>query len=138
STAGSAVVLSPAITLANSTSYTVTILGGASGIKDLAGNALAANYTWTFTTAAFTPVSYSIFPSTATPAVPLNNDAQGIAVGMKFRSSQKGFIRGVRYYKGAGTTGTHTGHLWSATGTLLGSATFSDATASGWQETLFA
>jgi len=30
--------------LANSTTYTVTITGGATGVKDIAGNALAANY----------------------------------------------------------------------------------------------
>ena len=58
-------------------------------------------------------------------------------LGMKFRSTQDGFITGVRYYKGAGTTGTHTGHLWSSAGTLLGSTTFSGETASGWQQTLF-
>ncbi len=135
---GSQVILTPSSTLANSTTYTVTILGGTSGIKDIAGNALAANYSWSFTTAAVSPVSYTIFPSTAAPATATNNDQQGIAVGMKFRSSQNGFVRGVRYYKGAGTTGTHTGHLWSAAGTLLGSATFTGETASGWQETSFA
>ena len=30
--------------------YTATILGGLSGVKDLAGNALASDFTWTFTT----------------------------------------------------------------------------------------
>jgi hypothetical protein len=30
--------------------------------------------------------------------------------------------------------GTHAGHLWSSTGTLLSSATFSNETASGWQQ----
>jgi Domain of unknown function (DUF4082) len=34
--------------------------------------------------------------------------------------------------------GPHTGKLWSATGTLLASATFSGETASGWQEVRFA
>ena len=59
-------------------------------------------------------------------------------VGMKFRSSQNGYIKSVRYYKGAGATGTHTGHLWNAAGVLLGSSTFTDETTSGWQETSFA
>ena len=31
-------------------------------------------------------------------------------------------------------TGAHTGSLWSSTGTLLASGTFSGETASGWQE----
>ncbi len=36
--------------LAYGTTYTVTIVGGASGVKDMAGNALAADYTWSFNT----------------------------------------------------------------------------------------
>ena len=42
--------LTPASALATSTTYTATIVGGASGIKDLEGNALAGNYSWSFTT----------------------------------------------------------------------------------------
>jgi Bacterial Ig-like domain len=33
-----------------STTYTATVKGGATGVKDVAGNALAADKTWTFTT----------------------------------------------------------------------------------------
>jgi hypothetical protein len=32
------------------TKFTATIVGGSDGVKDLAGNALAANYVWSFTT----------------------------------------------------------------------------------------
>src|SRR5262249_14554326 len=41
-------------------------------------------------------------------------------------------------YKGSGNTGTHVGHLWTSTGTLLGTVTFSGETASGWQQANFA
>jgi hypothetical protein len=34
-------------------------------------------------------------------------------------------------------TGTHIGHLWSNTGTLLATATFAGETASGWQQVNF-
>ncbi|WP_236782970.1 CBM96 family carbohydrate-binding protein [Arthrobacter sp. QXT-31] len=44
--------LNPDADLAADTTYTATIKGGASGVKDAAGNALAADRTWTFTTAA--------------------------------------------------------------------------------------
>src|SRR4029453_7165605 len=44
---------------------------------------------------------------------------------------------GVRFYKSAANTGTHVGNLWSSTGTLLGTATFSGETASGWQQVTF-
>jgi lysophospholipase L1-like esterase/fibronectin type 3 domain-containing protein len=58
-------------------------------------------------------------------------------VGVKFRTEKDGFIGGVRFYKGADNTGTHVGSLWTATGTLLASATFTDETSSGWQQVLF-
>jgi hypothetical protein len=48
------VTLNPNATLANNTIYTATVRGGAAGVKDLAGNALVADSTWTFTTVADT------------------------------------------------------------------------------------
>ncbi len=57
---------------------------------------------------------------------------------MKFHSDVAGFITGVRFYKGAGNTGTHIANLWSSSGTLLATATFSSETASGWQQVNFA
>ena len=44
---------------------------------------------------------------------------------------------GLRFYKAAANTGTHVGNLWSNTGTLLGQVTYSNETASGWQEADF-
>jgi hypothetical protein len=46
-------------------------------------------------------------------------------------------VTGVRFYKQTGNTGTHVGRLWTATGTLLGTVTFSSETASGWQQATF-
>ncbi|WP_411374071.1 Ig-like domain-containing protein [Arthrobacter sp. MPF02] len=43
--------LNPGADLAAGTTYTATIKGGTGGVKDLAGNTLAANKAWTFTTA---------------------------------------------------------------------------------------
>ena len=78
------------------------------------------------------------FRPTDAPSVPNVNDGQGIEVGMRFRSTQNGFITGIRYYKGSGTTGTHTGSLWNNAGTTrLAQATFTNETASGWQQVLF-
>ena len=48
-----------------------------------------------------------------------------------------GFISGVRFYKGTGNTGTHTGTLWTASGAPLASGIFSNETASGWQSVTF-
>lgn len=49
---GNLVTINPSANLAPSTTYTVTLMGGANGIKDLAGNSLASNYTFSFTTQA--------------------------------------------------------------------------------------
>ena len=44
--------LDPVADLAAGTTYTATVKGGSGGVKDVAGNALAADKTWSFTTAA--------------------------------------------------------------------------------------
>lgn len=60
-------------------------------------------------------------------------DGSKYELGMKFQASTPGQISALRFWKSASETGTHTGHLWSATGTLLASVTFSGESASGWQ-----
>src|SRR5204863_41682 len=52
SASGSTATLNPNAALAPSTTYTATLHGGASGVKDQAGNPLSADYVWSFTTAA--------------------------------------------------------------------------------------
>jgi hypothetical protein len=49
-----------------------------------------------------------------------------------------GLVTGIRFYKGTGNTGTHIGNLWTSTGTLLARATFTNESATGWQEVNFA
>jgi methionine-rich copper-binding protein CopC len=80
----------------------------------------------------------SIWSSTAAPGTPADPDTSAIEVGVKFRSDVAGQVTGIRFYKGTGNTGTHVGNLWSATGTNLGTVTFSAETASGWQQATFA
>ncbi len=46
------VTLAPSQALSTSVGYTATVKGGPAGVKDLAGNPLAADRTWTFQTAA--------------------------------------------------------------------------------------
>ena len=52
---GVSVLFVPSNPLASSTLYTATIKGGTNGAKDLAGNPLASDFTWTFSTAAALP-----------------------------------------------------------------------------------
>jgi hypothetical protein len=79
----------------------------------------------------------SIWDGSARPAV-ITGDSQPVELGVRFRSDVNGTITAVRFYKGAANTGTHVGHLWSNTGTLLATATFTNETASGWQQVNFA
>ena len=48
-----------------------------------------------------------------------------------------GYVTGIRFYKGAGNTGTHTGSLWNSAGTRLATVTFSGESATGWQQATF-
>ena len=79
-----------------------------------------------------------VFESVFTTQVPLLvNATDGGAdyeLGMEFQSAKAGTINSIRYYKAASETGTHVGRIWSSNGTLLASVTFTNETASGWQE----
>jgi hypothetical protein len=77
---GATAVFTPTVALTASTTYTATVTTGA---KDVAGNALAATYTWTFTTGtaldATAPTVISTIPAPGAPNVPRN-----AAVGVVF------------------------------------------------------
>jgi hypothetical protein len=60
-----------------------------------------------------------------------------VELGVKFSSSVAGYVKGIRFFSANDISGTYTGHLWNADGTLLASATFSNVTANGWQEVSF-
>ncbi|ANY82242.1 hypothetical protein BB934_28320 (plasmid) [Microvirga ossetica] len=79
----------------------------------------------------------SLFSSSATPASPSVAD-KSAELGMKFQATSAGTVSGIRFYKATNETGTHTGTLWTSTGTNLGSVTFANETASGWQTATFA
>ncbi len=125
------VTFTPSASLAYSTAYTVSL----SGAKDTAGNAMSP-VTWSFTTAS-NGCPCTIWASSATPDIAADTDTATIEVGVKFRTSVAGKVTGVRFYKGAGNTGTHIGSLWTRTGTKLASVTFTGETATGWQQANF-
>jgi hypothetical protein len=53
--AAATATLDPAPALAEGSTYTATLRGGPDGVKDVAGNPLAAAHSWSFTTAAVPP-----------------------------------------------------------------------------------
>jgi serine protease AprX len=73
-----------------------------------------------------------------TPAIASFPDVSAVELGIKFRADVAGQVTGIRFYKGALNTGTHVGKLWTETGTLVTSATFTKESATGWQEVSFA
>jgi hypothetical protein len=75
----------------------------------------------------------ALWDLSATPEVEDVTDDQPIELGVKFYSDIDGFIIGLRFYKGDANVGPHVGHLWTESGSLLASVTFSGETASGWQ-----
>jgi hypothetical protein len=69
------------------------------------------------------------------PAFPNGNDGQAIELGMKFRTTVAGQIKAIRFYKGNNNdANTYTLKLYLASSqALLGSTTFTNTTATGWQ-----
>ena len=129
--------LTPSSPLAYGTSYTATVKGGASGVKDLSGNALASDVSWSFTTVSLN-CPCSIWGTGGTPPPPPRPIPTRSSSASRFRSDVAGFITGIRFYKGPGNGGAHVGDLWTNSGTLLARVTFTGESASGWQTMTFA
>ncbi|WP_131740499.1 DUF4082 domain-containing protein [Actinomadura roseirufa] len=128
---GRVLTFAPSAGLAAATRYTASV----SGAKDIAGNTQTGTVQWSFTTSGSCPCT--LFASDAVPGTPSAGDAGAVELGVRFSPDQNGWVSGVRFYKGAGNTGTHTGSLWRSDGTRLASGTFTGETASGWQTVTF-
>jgi hypothetical protein len=128
----------PTNPLAADTTYTASI----SGAQDTFGQTMiAGSYTYAFTTSRAYPVGQCpcvIWPDAPPPGASDASDASAITLGVKFRAISSGAISGIRFYKEPDNTGTHTGSLWSSTGILLATGTFTGESTEGWQELDFA
>jgi hypothetical protein len=135
---GSATTLDPALVTSHSEA-----LGGLAASTlyhyrvhstDAFGNQ-AVTGDFTFTTTATAPVS--LWATSTVPAVQSQSDTSAVELGLKFQVDTAGHVTGVRFYKGSANTGTHVANLWTSTGALLATATFSGETSSGWQQVNF-
>jgi methionine-rich copper-binding protein CopC len=131
--AGTVATFTPSGSLAADTTYTATV----SGAQNTFGTPMTGPYSWTFSTAG-SQCPCSIWPNSATPSVISANDPGPVNLGVQFTASANGWVSGIRFYKGSTNTGTHVGSLWTSSGTLLGQVTFTNESASGWQEADFA
>jgi hypothetical protein len=112
--------LTPTAPLANSMTYTATVLGGSKGITDPAGNPMTANYVWTFTTDAPSS-SLTVNPSTLPSATA--NSAYSATVSATGGSGSYTFALTKGALPSWLTLNTTTGAL-SGTPTTTGTASF--------------
>ena len=117
--------------LNSSTTYTYRVRA-----TNSAGNSNYSNIANT-TTGAIAAGPYSLFTPTDVPVVAADPDTSATELGIRFESDVAGYIEGIRFYKASTNVGTHSGHLWTDTGTLLATATFTNESASGWQTVTF-
>ncbi|PYR79672.1 MAG: hypothetical protein DMF87_10675, partial [Acidobacteria bacterium] len=81
-------MLTPTAPLAAGGTYTARVRGGQAGarVTDMRGNALAADVTWSFTTASEGCPCSIWDPASAAPATADTGDASALELGVKFRS----------------------------------------------------
>ena len=149
----------PAANGSSISSYTVTPYAGSTAgtpmqvsapatSADVTGLANGTAYTFTVTatnangTSPASPASAAVTPEDtifdfSTPSTLDSGDGSSVEVGVNFTSSASGAVTGIRFYKASANTGTHVGSLWTSTGTLLASGTFTNETASGWETLTF-
>ncbi|MBV8452021.1 MAG: DUF4082 domain-containing protein, partial [Deltaproteobacteria bacterium] len=134
--------------VSNSSNGTATYNAGSQTVTFVPANVGPASFTYSITngqggtasaTVSLTVIQAvdSIFIASSSPTNVTINDPNSVELGMKFQASSSGNIVGISFYKGPNNTGTHVGNLWSTTGALLATATFTNETASGWQQAYF-
>jgi hypothetical protein len=85
----------------------------------------------------FTAAPISIFTNQTPSTQTINDNMGGIEVGVKFMSAYVGTVSGIKFYKSAGNTGTHTVQLYNDYGAPLATAVCETETDSGWQTVIF-
>jgi PKD repeat protein len=79
-------------------------------------------------------VSQKLWNSAEGPSTSASTDTTAVNLGVRFYAVEDGYITGLRFYKNVGNTGRHVANLWSSNGQKLAEASFTDETASGWQQ----
>ena len=85
-----------------------------------------------------TAIPVSLWTPEAVPNTAAAPTSQAAQLGVTFISDVPGYVTGLRFYKSSANIGQHLGYLWTSTGTLLASVTFTNESASGWQQANFA
>ena len=131
---GTAAIQNNAVIFTPSNNYTGPA-GFSYAISDGRGGTASATVSLSVNAPGSGPVS--LFSGSETPAVLSDSDTAQVELGMKFQATAAGTVSGVKFYKGTGDNGTHTGTLWTSTGTQLATLTFTNETSTGWQTATF-
>jgi len=114
--------LNPNANLSNNITYTVTIKGGVSGVKDLAGNALTSDFSWNFTTGVL-----DLTPPTVTLTAPTNGTTVSGTVTLSANASDNVAVNHVDFLVNNAVVGTDTTSpyslSWNSASVADGSAT---------------
>jgi hypothetical protein len=132
--------LTPSAQLLGGSTYAAVVSGS---VRSSDGTPVGSDTTWKYTTSV---CPCSLFPAVLVPAtqnVPTRDGRPlpgpwSYEMGVKFKVDEAMRLRGIRFFKSKSETGTHVVNLWTSGGLLLGSATATNETASGWQEATFA
>ncbi len=108
---------------------------GTFGVKASATDpgGFSASETFNIAVSTTSNTTASLFSASSTPANTGFNDGSPLEVGVKFTSSGAGQITGLKFYRSPGDSGPDILDLWTASGTKLASANFTNTSASGWQ-----
>src|SRR5258708_30625830 len=79
----------------------------------------------------------TIWSGRSVPATVDSGSSGPVELGVSLKADTSGTVTAIRFYKSAANTGLHVGHLWSRTGALLATVTFTGETSSGWQQANF-
>ncbi|MBT2536461.1 DUF4082 domain-containing protein [Arthrobacter sp. ISL-69] len=130
------VTFTPAADLPLATTYTATLSATAAS-----GGTLTGGGSWSFTTVVSPPspgtCPCSFYDDSVLPGIQEIRDGVPLTLGIRFSSTADGTVTGIRFYKSAGNTGTHTGTLFTAAGQQLATVTFANESTAGWQTAYF-
>lgn len=124
----SGITWTPAQKLPAGADLTVTL----SGVVSAEGATLPSR-TWTFRTRDAESTSNQTLFGDELPDVAAADDASAIELGTEFTPSRDGVVKAVRYFKGPGNAGSHTGSIWTLGGSRLATVEFTGETSNGWQ-----